>query len=913
MHRLDLMSDSTDCRKSRHTPAASVTRVDSWFILALCSIFVVLAAVELSHAACIVTEDSSGGRITLRQPPLLELVHGSHLAGHRGAPRVALALSGGGARGLAQIGVLHALEDAGISIDLVCGVSMGAIVGGLYASGIAPDSLEKLVRVVQWSALLQNSPPRAGLLLSQKDKSANWFVSIPMRNFRPQWPTGATTGQTIYNYISNLTQGATYRCASDFDRLPVRYRAVATELVSGQRIVFASGELAFAIRAAMAFPLAVTPLRHDTLLYADGGLVDPLPVALAHELSTCPVLAINTASGLAHMSELDNPYAVANQATTVMTASLLNQSLAAADYICAPEVEGVGNISFDAVDTLIASGYAAGRKIATQIWEDHRRNAGLSDPTDSSTSALVLAGEHLVPGDGPPSLVALLASGKPVNRMDAIDTLEAAIDSGWFDSASVSQRESNPEHERLWVLDGIRPPVLRDTRFKTTHVFADSTLQRVLALPTGVRHGTPQVAEGLRRIVAFYAGHDYTLTDIAVTAIDSEGVLSVEIDEASLARVELEGNRRVKNWVVLRSFPLKKGSPYNSRLVERGLTDLHATGLFEQVTTEVVRTDQGPVLRLRVTEKTTDAIRLGFHHDLEYQSEGFIEWANINMFGLGNELTLHAQHAPRRDWFFVRARADRIFRTYLTSAATGYWHRHERHQWKKHAQYASFTTERLGMEFFFGQNISRTAQLAASVDVARIHHAESEDSSAITTSLTRLTLFAKVDDLDDAEFPTHGHRLLARLQWADRLFGGRDIFRAFDGDGLWVIPVHNRLTCEVAARFATAERSLPRYEQFSLGGRRSFMGLNDDELLGDRLFRGSLGARYRFFSHSYITLRTDLGAVWGHRARIDLSRDLRIGFGGGLAFNTPLGPLEILGGVTDRHEAQFYFNLGNDF
>lgn len=238
-----------------------------------------------SRAGPIVTDDSTTGQIIVRQPSLLKLVHDGHLAGHSGTPRVAIAMSGGGARGLAQIGVLRALEEANISIDLICAVSMGAVIGGLYTSGISPDSLEKLARVVRWTELLQNSPPRGGLLLSQKDKSANWFVSIPMRNFHPQWPTGATSGQTIYNFISNLTEGASYRCEADFDSLPVRYRAVATELVSGQQAVFAKGQLAFAIRAAMAFPLAVTPLRHDSLLYADGGLVDPLPVELAHECS----------------------------------------------------------------------------------------------------------------------------------------------------------------------------------------------------------------------------------------------------------------------------------------------------------------------------------------------------------------------------------------------------------------------------------------------------------------------------------------------------------------------------------------------------------------------------------------------------------------------------------------------------
>ncbi|MBI5868364.1 MAG: patatin-like phospholipase family protein [candidate division Zixibacteria bacterium] len=868
---------------------------------------------SVARAANRVTADSSGTRIVITQPSLLELVHVGRHVGHRRPPRVALAVSGGGARGLAQIGVLRALEEAGISIDLICGVSMGAVIGGLYASGISPDSLEKLARVVQWSELLQNSPPRAQLLLSQKDKSANWFVSIPMRNFRPQWPTGATSGQTIYNYISNLTQGATYRCASNYDSLPTRYRAVATELVSGQKAVFSSGELAFAMRAAMAFPLAVTPLRHDTLLYADGGLIDPLPVHLAHQLSKYPVLAINTASGLEKREGLTNPYAVANQATTVMTAALLRASLAEAEYVCVPDAASIGNISFDKVDTLIAVGYQAGKTIAARIWEDFERDAPPNREFLHSAELMATVDPRFAREDCPSELAGLLASDGPLFVESVTSALEDAVERGWFDSAVVFLKASNPGRTPHWIVDGWRPPVLRDIRFQRASVFPDTTLRRVLGLAIGTQYSSSEIAVRIRQLVGFYAAHDYALTDIAAVTFDSGGVLSITIDEALLSKVELEGNKRVKNWVVLRSFPMKEGLPYNARLVERGLTDLHATGLFEQVTTEIRRTDHGPVLKLRVTEKSTDAIRLGFHHDLEYQSEGFIEWANINMFGLGNELTAHAQHAPRRDWLFLRARADRIFQTYLTSATTGYWHRHQRRLWADHNPVGSFTTERLGLEFFFGQNFSRALQMAVMMNVERIDLERSPDSSFARTNLTRLAVMGNIDNLDDAEFPTHGHRVSARLEWADRLLGGKEVFRSFDGEGMWVIPTRGPMTYELSARFATAERELPIYEQFPLGGRRSFMGLSDDEFLGDRLLRLSVGARYRFFSRSYLKGRLDIGTVWGHLARIDLTRDLRMGIGGGFAFNTPLGPLEILAGVTDHHEAQFYFNLGHDF
>jgi NTE family protein len=284
---------------------------------------------------------------------------------------VALALSGGGARGLSQIGVLRALEEHGIEIDAICGVSMGAIVGGLYAAGIGPDSMEALVRRIDWGELLQNTPSRPSLLLSQKEKTADWFLSVPLRGVQPVWPTGATSGQRLYNYLSGLTQRATYLSGSDFDQLRVRFRAVSTDLVSGERAVFERGELAFAMRASMAFPLAVAPLKEGRRMYADGGLIDPLPVQLTDSISDYPVVAINTGSGLSAIDKLDDPYALANQATTVMTSEALERSWDAADYRCQPIHDELSNVDFDQLDSLIALGYAAGVMLAGELHADH--------------------------------------------------------------------------------------------------------------------------------------------------------------------------------------------------------------------------------------------------------------------------------------------------------------------------------------------------------------------------------------------------------------------------------------------------------------------------------------------------------------------------------------------------------------
>jgi NTE family protein len=781
------------------------------------------------------------GGLLAAEPVDLLATPPAHRCGQSPAhPRVALAMSGGGARGLAQIGVLRALEESGIEIDLIVGVSMGSIIGGLYASGAGPDSLEALVRHMEWGELLQNTPSRASLLLSQKDKAADWFLEIPMRGFRPVWPGGVTSGQKLYNYLSNLTQRATYLSHGNFDSLHVRFRAISTDLVSGRREVFSSGELALALRASMAFPLAVAPLRMNGELLADGGLIDPLPVDVADSLSECPVVAVNTASQLSPLGKLDNPYALAIQATSVMTAHALDEALAHADFVCEPVIEQVSNVEFNRLDSLLAYGYRAGCILAQQVLERFRGSGSVAAPGPVSTASV---------------------------RVDSL-------------------------------------------RVHGNTAFSDSALQAVLGswlgrdIPIDTLHGK------LRGIEQVYAARGYTLATITRATV-GDGLLDVTIDEGALAGIETEGNHSVKNWVILRSFPLKRGTLYNAHRMSQGMADLHASGLFDQVTADVVRSDSGPKLKLQVTERTNDALRIGLHHNLEYQSEGFIQWAKENLFGLGNELTLHAQYAPRRQYYFARVKADRILRSYLTGSLRLYHLEHERRLYQDHEQVGDFVTTRDGFELSFGQNISRIAQMAFVVRSEQI--GLTVDSIKSRYDLSSFALLGRLDDMDDANFPTRGRRMLAELSWGDNFFGGDVIYRAFRAEGEWVYSPSKRVALSAGGRVGSADRVLPLHEKFALGGRQSFMGLADDELLGDRLAAVSFGGRFRFYTISFLTGRIDIGNAWTKGSEINFWQELRAGIGGGLLFDTPLGPLDILYGLADKGYTKFYFSWGYDF
>jgi outer membrane protein assembly factor BamA len=378
-----------------------------------------------------------------------------------------------------------------------------------------------------------------------------------------------------------------------------------------------------------------------------------------------------------------------------------------------------------------------------------------------------------------------------------------------------------------------------------------------------------------------------------------------------LAGIELSGNATVKNWVILRSFPLKIGTPYNSRKASRGLDDLHASGLFDQITAEVRHSRPGPILRLTLTERTTDALRLGLHHNLEYQTEGFVQWAKSNLLGLGNELTVHAQYAPRRAHYFARVKSDRILRTYLTASARIYHHKQERYVYSDHERASTFITTRDGYELSFGQNISRFAQMALVVNSETIDL--DVDSNKSQYRHSRAALVARLDDLDDGNFPTRGRRLIAQLSWGDDFLDGDVVYRSFRADADWYYSPDKRWTLSMGTQIGSADRVMPLPERFSLGGRKSFMGLAEDELLGDRLIAASIGARYQFYTISYATARLDFGNAWSKGADINFWEEVRAGAGAGLLFDTPLGPLSLLWGLADRGDSKFYFSWGYDF
>ena len=278
-------------------------------------------------------------------------------------PRVGLVLSGGGARGFAHVGVLKALEAAHVPVDLIVGTSMGAIVGGLYASGMTADELEREILAVNWGDLFDRREPRQ--LLSQRRKEEDFELSpVLMLGFRDGafvLPTGAVSTRSLEMLLRRYTLST--RHLASFDGLPTPFRAVATDMETGKAVVLDHGDLAAALRASMSVPGVFSPLAVDGRILGDGGLVDNLPVAVARRMGADVVIAVNIGTPLAGRETLGSVVGITTQMVNILTEQNVQASIATLtpnDLLLAPPLGQLTSSDFGKAPELvrIGNGYA---------------------------------------------------------------------------------------------------------------------------------------------------------------------------------------------------------------------------------------------------------------------------------------------------------------------------------------------------------------------------------------------------------------------------------------------------------------------------------------------------------------------------------------------------------------------------
>ena len=824
---------------------------------------------------------------------------------------VALAISGGGARGLSTIGILKAFEEKNIKIIAISGTSMGAIIGGLYACGYSPDELSNIIGEIDFDDFFRNAPKRQTMFLTRRQENERHLFSLRFDNFRPVIPRALTGGQKITTVLTKLTTKANYQSGRNFLKLPIPFRTVATDIVSGEEIILDRGSLADAMRASMAFPIALTAVERNGQLLMDGGMVAPIPVNLVKKMCDRDifVVAINTTSELLAKDELRTPVDIASQVTTIMTADKLTSQLRQADLVIEPKLNGISPGDFKYKDSLIEIGYRAGLKAADSII------AVLYQKQDSARFFIYSCST----ADGNTKLSSTLEKqlcGMQFTGLQLKDQLKQFVrDNSLFRLKAELLPKDNFE-DSVVLLVNTQEQLTTEKygiEVKGSSIF-DSPLLISLFIDGRTELNPANIKSGLKHVVDFYEQKGYDAAYVSAFTIDeSRKEVIIEIDEAVINSIDIEDNRRSKDWLVRSYFPLIAGRPYSTKLATDGINNIYGTNLYEQVTVDLVPYHGGARVKIRVNEKHYTQLRLGWHWHDEFQSEEFVEILDDNISGTGLEYLLHAQYADERQNYFARLKIDRIWFSYLTASLAAYHNRLDRKLFDDEGKVVGSRREkRTGFEISLGQQLSRLGTVRGAFVFEEIRN--DLNSSLLNDDFGQrlLHLESQIETFDRVPFPNKGKLNLIEVRLAGKFLGGDVEYTRFFSSLESYIPLGKYLNFHPKVSIGISRSGLPKSELFYLGGADSFIGFRTNQLSGDKMILFNNEIRFKLPLGLYAIGRYDFGEVYDHTSQIKI-RNLRHGVGVFVAIDSPLGPFEFGYGVADSDNDRFYINIGLKF
>lgn len=279
--------------------------------------------------------------------------------------KVGLVLSGGGAKGFAHVAVLKVLEEAGVRVDYIGGTSMGAIIGALYASGYSANELDSIIRSVDYDVILSNNTPRKSKPFYEKEDGERYALTLPIRKKSVGIPSALSEGQNVFNLLAELTQHV--NDIHDFNKLPIPFLCIATNLETGKQEVLNQGFLPLAVKASASLPTLLAPVEIDGKLFTDGGVVNNFPVEEVKKMGADIIIGVDIQSGLESKEELNSALKILNQIVGFQMHNTLEYKYKMVDLLIKPNLENYNVISFSNLDAIMKQGDSASRVNMDQL------------------------------------------------------------------------------------------------------------------------------------------------------------------------------------------------------------------------------------------------------------------------------------------------------------------------------------------------------------------------------------------------------------------------------------------------------------------------------------------------------------------------------------------------------------------
>jgi NTE family protein len=856
--------------------------------------------------------------------------------------KVGLILSGGGARALCHIGVLKAFEEKNVPVDVIVGTSMGAIIGGLYASGYRADQLWTLAQNLKWDEFtaLSEGEERRNLFLEQKRLRDKAVLTLQFSGLKLIIPKALSAAQKLTEALDLLTLSSVYQPqGADFNTLAIPFRAVTTDLVSGKRVVLASGSLSEAMRASSAVPLLFAPIEQNNMQLADGGLLANIPVDVGDSLGAEYKIAVKAVSPLYESpQDIDLPWKAADQVIGIMMQEPNERQLRMANCTVAPNLNGLSATNFERINEVLQEGYRAGLEVADKIKKEIRV-AQTHDLNIQGYYKTIVGVEACAPFREKIEQIVAQATGAKAALAECLETdffTDAFAEADTVNRTIVFHLKPTPKFYAVHVCG-----VLPDEAEAIREMFYGEI---------GQFYTNQQGTARLESVVAYLRQRGYCLAYLCKVSV-ADDTLRIEIEKGELKSIEVQQSRGwAQRFVIERELSVKTGKTLKVSEVKSSIHSLYNTGIFNRVSMWVEHLKDSnayrvSTLRVKLDERFFELLRVGLRVDESYAGQIFLDFRNENFLGTASEIGAWMMVGQRNFAVQAEFRAHRLWSSYITFFARAFLEQRNLYQFQTRFTEPSIAPERniLGEygQRFWGVSAALGWQLYrdgnAMIEFTRWRNEIFPLSMMPASEAVWLSTLRARFTIDTRNFPigaTQGAYTNIYYDFSPSFLGSQisysKLFFLHEENASWL---GGNLIGRLRLSAGFADNTTPFAQQFSLGGIGSqfstvFYGLRFDEFRGRQLIVVGLEAQaplpIQLVVPTFFSLHYNVGNIWPFVSDVKL-RDFLHGIGIELSLKTPIGLARLATAISFRFgEVErttfvqtappvYYFSLGYEF
>ncbi len=826
-------------------------------------------------------------------------------------PKLALVFSGGGIRGISHIGALKALEENNIEFDYIAGTSIGAIIGGLYASGYSADEIDSIFTSIElqdfFNINLRNN--RRGFYFNREVGNKS-ILSFYIKDLKLVIPDGLSEGIELNYLIYNTFLNSLYFPVKDYSDLKYKFIAIATDLVKGESVILKEGNIFKNIRASSTVPLAYTPVKKDSMILIDGGIMANLPVGLAKkEFKPDITVAFDITSPLYNSVELNNPIKVVDQTITLGMVYFRKKDAELADILIIPKPDTNESQDRLAIKTNIQNSYNATienieniKKIIDLKLDSFLLSSNFADMLSVKMEFTEFENQDIEKLN---EISENLGKIKYLNQL-ICDRKYKSIDAYQIAPEIYSVKPTYFEKLEKIELSGTY-----------SNFIADKINEFVEKNYKGHYLHDKLIAKLKEDILLEYKKKQMPNVYVNIKVKD-DTVATIEIIESIVREIVVNGNQNISSETIRKHINIKLNQPLNVAKLIRNYEHLLSLNLFSEILFDVETIENGCKLLVEVRECEDQSLHFIGRVDNERNLQIGADLINENLFDGTLKNVLHFHLSSMSNSIYNHLANISLLNSNIAASITLYYDWKKNNIFQKNRVENKYITEvitqhvfqKYGLQIGLGMPIERRGYLGAFYKLEK-QELVKEDKNRDLSTVSTLKFNFNYNNENDNFFATAGGKFDISLETGFLMPESTENFTKIEASIKYGWSYRD-FYISPSFLFLVADKTMHNFDFFSLGGQDSFFGMRENEERGRQLFKTSLEFRQKmpkfislFSFPTYLAMRYDLGSVWEVPEDIKFS-GLKHGLGFSIMLDTPIGSANFSAGK------MFNFAVSND-